>query len=102
MVLGGQVKAPKYILVSRKALTEQPDAIADTLKIIALQGALVACPGDAELAHKIVEGVLGFNGPFALVADFDAPLAVINDDGSVEPMEVSVIEPQPVPLLVEP
>jgi len=95
------VKAPKYILISRKALIEQPDAIKQSLEIIALQGALVACPEDAELAHKITEGVLGFNGPFAIVADFERPLAVIADDGSVEPMEVLKTEDQNVPLLVE-
>lgn len=95
------MKAPKYILISRKALTEQADAVKQSLEIIALQGALVACPEDAELAHKVTEGVLGFNGPFAIVADFEQPLAIISDDGSVEPLEVLKTQEQNAPLLVE-
>ena len=91
---------PAYILISRKALADTPDAVKEALRLIDVGGALAASPEDAELARRHVsETVVGFHKPFVLVADFDGPIAVIDKEGKLTPLELSEIEATETPII---
>lgn len=77
---------PKYILVSRSLLKENPEAVSSALRIFYLGGVVVSCPEDAVLGQCLSDNVVAFDKPIALIADFPETLRVINDDGSVEEM----------------
>lgn len=91
----------KFILIGRSALEKQLDAVKDALKHFELAGVLVSCPKDAELGHLIHDSVAGFDQPVAIIADFAGPLALIGDDGTLQPLELPEPAPEPQIVLVE-
>jgi hypothetical protein len=78
------MSTPKILLVSRRTLEAHPDKFKE-LAGVDVQMAVAASPADAEAAKKLTEAVAQFQYVTAIVADFEADLA-INEDGSVSPI----------------
>jgi hypothetical protein len=90
---------PKYILVSRKLLTEKPVAVNNALRLFHLGVILVASDEDAKLAQTLSENVAVAQKPMVLIADFPEDMRVVNDDGSVEELETNEETTPETPIL---
>lgn len=86
---------PKFFLVSSKATDAQIEQLLKALAITPVDVALVSRPQDVEVAKKITDSVTGLHRPIVIVADFDAPLTVISDDGSVTPVSFAAGDDSP-------
>lgn len=74
---------PKLLLISRRSLDHNLDAVQERLRGINIQLAVALAPEDADAAKKLTEAVAKFEYVTAIVADFEADMAV-NDDGTTE------------------
>ena len=76
------INAPKLYLVSREGASD-PE-VQRMLALNPVAGAICASPDDA-LAATFTEVKIGNQGPpLAIVAQFEHPLSVVNEDGTVE------------------
>lgn len=74
---------PKFFLVSSRCTEAQIEEAQKAFALTPVDVAIIARPHDVELAKKVTEQVTGLHRPIAIVADFEAPLTVVMDDGSV-------------------
>lgn len=74
---------PKFFLVSSRCTEAQIEEAQKAFALTPVDVAVLARPHDVELAKKITEQVTGLHRPIAIVADFEVPLQVVMDDGSV-------------------
>jgi hypothetical protein len=74
---------PKFFLVSSRCTEAQLEEAQKAFSLTPVDVALVARPHDVALAKNITEQVTGIHRPIAIVADFEAPLTVVMDDGSI-------------------
>jgi hypothetical protein len=77
------MNVPKFFLVSSRCTEAQIEKAREAFDLTPVDVALVARPQDVELARKITEQVTGLHRPVAIVADFENPLTIIMEDGSV-------------------
>jgi hypothetical protein len=80
--------APKIYLISSKASEEQVERIKSALSLTPVDVVVATAPQLGDFCRKFSEDVTGLNRPIAIVADFEAPLTAINDDGSLEIIHV--------------
>ena len=83
---------PKLFLISRKALADSPGKVAEALRLTPITGVFAACELDAKIGAALSEQVMGFQTPFALVADFPFDIAYIDSDGHLVPAELKEVE----------
>lgn len=77
------INAPKLYLVSR--VGAGMEEVQRMLSLTPIAGAICASPDDALAAESLTEVKIGNQGPpLAIVAQFEHPLSVINEDGTVE------------------
>jgi hypothetical protein len=77
------VVLPKFFLVSSRCTEAQIESAQKAFALTPVDVALVARAHDVELARKVTEQVTGIHRPIAIVADFENPLTIVMDDGSV-------------------
>ena len=76
---------PKIYLISRKADREK---IRVALAITPLQAIVVADPRDINTAEDLCEHRTVLSRPIGILADCDAPLTAVNDDGTLTSVEI--------------
>jgi hypothetical protein len=77
------IKTPKMYLVSRVGAGMKE--VQEMLALTPIAGAICASPEDAVAAEPLTEVKIGNGGPpLAIVAQFEHPLSVVNEDGTVE------------------
>jgi hypothetical protein len=79
---------PKVYLISSKVSEEQIQKIQDALSLTPVDVVISTAPQLGDFCRKFSEAVTGLNRPIAIVADFEAPLTALNEDGSVEIIHV--------------
>lgn len=77
-----ELKLPRIYLIKRSAV--QDEAVQHALDINPVSAILAANAQDGEAAEVLGPVNLLHGAPIAIVAEFDHPLAAINEDGSVE------------------
>jgi len=77
---------PKLYLIGRGLTEEQVERVRQALAVTPLDALVVSDPRDAELAKQYCETVTALSRPIAILADFDAPLTAVNEDGSLCPL----------------
>lgn len=92
------MNTPKVILLSRRDLATQLDAVKKFTELYPITMAVAVSPEDAQEALKLTPAVAGFQQLTALVADFPASL-IINEDGSIEPLELAGEQSEETPLI---
>lgn len=89
------VNAPKLFLIGRKALADNPARVQEALRLVTLGGTFATSDLDAHLAAAILPNVMGFQQPFAIVADFAFDIATITEGGKVIPGELPEVPVHP-------
>lgn len=78
------MNAPKILLISRRTLIRNPEKLKEQLAGVNVQMAIAVAPEDAQLAREeLTEAVGQFQHVTAIVADFEADLA-IDENGKIE------------------
>ena len=86
---------PKILLISRRTLEQNADALKEQLAGLNVQMAVAVSAEDAAAAQNLTDAVAQFQYVTAIVADFEADMAV-NDDGSTELLGYTpVLQTQP-------
>lgn len=79
---------PKVYLISRKLDEDQINKIREAISLTPVDVVIVAQPQDVPLAKNFSEMVTGLHRPIAILGDFEAPLSVLNEGGTVETINV--------------
>jgi hypothetical protein len=87
------LESPRFILISRKALTHEAQRVAEAIRMTPPVSIFVASDLDAKLAAGLSEQILGTGAPIAIVADFPFDLATINEGGAVVSKELPQLPP---------
>jgi len=82
---------PRFILISRSALTKSPERVAEAVRMTPIAGAFCAADLDAKLSQGVLDPQIGVTSAFALVADFPFDMAVVSEGGAVELQELPEI-----------
>jgi hypothetical protein len=82
------LETPRFILVGRKALTNDTQRVLEALRVTPPTSVFVASDLDAKLAVGLADNILGTGTPIAIVADFPFELATINEGGAVVAKEL--------------
>lgn len=91
---------PKILLISRRTLEANPDALKERMAGLEVQMAVAVTPEDAEAAKKLTEAIAQFQYTTAIIADFEADMA-INDDGSTSLLGYTPVIQQEPTLITE-
>lgn len=91
---------PRVLLISRRTLDHNFEAFQERLRGINIQMAVALAPEDAEAAKKLTEAVAKFEYVTAVVADFEADMA-INEDGSTEMLGYTPVLSTEPPIITE-
>jgi molybdopterin/thiamine biosynthesis adenylyltransferase len=91
---------PRILLVSRHTLEANADKFKEHLAGLNVQMAVAVTPEDAEAAKKLTDAVAQFQYVTAIVADFEADMA-INDDGSTELLGYTPVLSHEPPIITE-
>jgi hypothetical protein len=90
---------PRILLISRKSLVHNEEAIKEQLASFGVAMAVAVAPEDAEQAKKLTEAIGQFQHVTAIVADFPFDAAIC-EDGSVEVLGMTVEKPAEEPTLI--
>lgn len=85
------LESPRFILISRKALTHEADRVSEALRMTPPVSVFVASDLDAKLAVGLSDQILGTGAPIAIVADFPFDFAAINEGGAVVSRELPTL-----------
>ena len=77
---------PKLYLIGRGLTEEQVERVRQALAVTPLDALIVSDPRDADTAKQYCETITALSRPIAILADFDAPLTAVNEDGSLCPL----------------
>ena len=80
------MSTPKVYLIKRGLKNEEMAAVLSALSIHPLDAVIYADVRDGAEAQEYAEKTFELHRPIAILADFDAPLTAINDDGSLCPV----------------
>lgn len=74
---------PPVYLISKRLTPALIEEIKAALLITPLAAVVICDPRDAELAHNFSDTVSNLQQPIAVIADFDAPLTALDENGSL-------------------
>jgi hypothetical protein len=82
------LQTPKFILISREALSKHPEQVIEALRLTPVAGAFCTADLDAKLCQGIADPQIGVVTPFVLVADFPFEFAVVSEGGAFKQAEL--------------
>lgn len=80
------MKIPTVYLVSRRLSPEQIQQAREALQITPLAAAVICDPRDADFAKQFSDSVTTLQQPIVIVADFEAPLTAVDENGKLCPL----------------